>query len=326
MTATDTRTFGYDAMGPKKRRSTSFADRSNANCDLSQHVPSSFHTAIVDALPRETILPHLIRTLLVAALFSLAVGTASAAPMDDGKAAAERGDYPAALKIIRPLAQQGDATAQLYLGVMYTSGLGVKRSEKEAAKWFRLSATQGNADAQCNLGVAYVSGQGVTQDFKLAVKWYRLSADQGNARAQFSLGVAYAGGIGVAKDQAEGAKWLRLAADQGEMHAQYQLGAAYHTAEGVALDEGESFKWFRLSALQGFADAQVTLALKYDQGSGIAEDSTHANMWYRLAAMEGNDHAPYFLSEIELRMTPEQIAQAKDMAARCKTSGYKDCD
>ena len=95
---------------------------------------------------------------------------------------------------------------------------------------------------------------------------------------------------------------------------------------GVARDEGESFKWFRLSALQGFADAQVTLALKYDQGSGVAEDRTHASMWYRLAAMEGDDDAPYLLSEIELRMTPEQIAQAKDMAARCKTSGYKDCD
>ena len=49
-------------------------------------------------------------------------------------------------------------------------------------------------------------------------------------------------------------------------------------------------------------------------------------MWYRLAAAQGDDQAPYFIGEIEGRMTPEQIAQAKEMEARCKASNYKDCD
>lgn len=110
----------------------------------------------------------------------LALGLAMAGPFEDGKAAYESRDYPTALKTIRPLAEQGDAQAQLYLGVMHLGGLGVQKDEKEAVKWFRLSAEQGNADAQSNLGLIYVSGQGVTQDFKEAAKWYRVAAEQGN--------------------------------------------------------------------------------------------------------------------------------------------------
>ena len=54
---------------------------------------------------------------------------------------------------------------------------------------FRPLADQGDATAQSNLGVMYASGQGVPKDYAQAVKWYRLAADQGDARAQFNLGL-----------------------------------------------------------------------------------------------------------------------------------------
>ena len=61
----------------------------------------------------------------------------------------------------------------------------------EAVKWYRLAADQGDASAQYNLGVMYANGQGVPQNHAEAVKWYRLAADQGNASAQFNLGDMY---------------------------------------------------------------------------------------------------------------------------------------
>ena len=63
-------------------------------------------------------------------------------------------------------------------------------------------ADQGDASAQTNLGVMYKFGQGVLQDYAEAVRWYRLAADQGDARAQLSLGVMYANGWGVLQDKA----------------------------------------------------------------------------------------------------------------------------
>ena len=51
----------------------------------------------------------------------------------------------------------------------------------------RTKAEQGNARAQLVLGVRYEQGQGVFQDHEEAARWYRLAAEQGNASAQIML-------------------------------------------------------------------------------------------------------------------------------------------
>ena len=52
----------------------------------------------------------------------------------------------------------------------------------------RLAAEQGDAGAQLNLGLMYDAGEGVIADRAEALRWYRLAADQGNAGAQTMLG------------------------------------------------------------------------------------------------------------------------------------------
>lgn len=96
----------------------------------------------------------------------------------------QSGDYPAAIKILVPLANQGDAKAQLHLGVMNEMGQGVPRNYKRAVARYRQAAEQGNAEAQFRLGEKYELGQGVPQDKKIAAEWYGKSASQGNAEAQ----------------------------------------------------------------------------------------------------------------------------------------------
>ena len=119
-----------------------------------------------------------------------------------------------AVAAIRLAAEQGDASAQYNLGVMYDSGQGVPQDETEAVRWFRLAADQGDAAAQFDLGLLYQSGRGVPQDETEAVRWHRLAADQGHAAAQVSLGFAYADGLGVPQDRVAAHMWLRLAAAQ----------------------------------------------------------------------------------------------------------------
>jgi TPR repeat protein len=120
-----------------------------------------------------------------------------------------------ALAACRRLADQGDATAQNNLGVLYHKGQGVPQNYTEAVKWYRMSADQGYALAQYNLGIMYYQGQGVPQNYTEAVKWYRMSADQGHAQAQYSLGVMYEQGQGVPQDYVQAHMWFNLAASQG---------------------------------------------------------------------------------------------------------------
>ncbi len=104
--------------------------------------------------------------------------------------AALREMYQDALRLCRPLAEQGDPVAQNALGGLYYSGDGVPRDGAEAARWYRLAAEQDHAEAQYNLGLlVYYAGRGAPQDNTQALMWLTLAASQGNENAQKTLAV-----------------------------------------------------------------------------------------------------------------------------------------
>jgi len=109
--------------------------------------------------------------------------------IDDAFAAHSRGDYTTALAILRPLAAEGDAMAQFYLGLMYHKGEGVAQDHTKAVRWWRKAAEQGHSRAQYNLALSYEKGLGVAQNYAEAIRWCRKAADQGHAGAQCNLGV-----------------------------------------------------------------------------------------------------------------------------------------
>jgi TPR repeat protein len=127
------------------------------------------------------------------------------ANQDVTKAATSR-DYSS----IRPLAEQGDAIAQIRLGLIYASGIGVAQNDTQAVRWFRLAADQGLADAQLILAIMYENGVGISKNDAEAVRLYKLAADQGAAKAQHYLGLRYVGGRGVVKNDLEAARLFRL--------------------------------------------------------------------------------------------------------------------
>ena len=67
------------------------------------------------------------RTMLTTQLFDAAVD------------AYERGDYATALAGLQNYAEQGNATAQFNLGLMYANGEGVPKDDAEAVRWYRLA-------------------------------------------------------------------------------------------------------------------------------------------------------------------------------------------
>jgi TPR repeat protein len=88
-----------------------------------------------------------IRTLIVAATLALASTGAFADDFQDGLLAMLKGDNETAVKMFRPLAENGNAEAQYHLGYLYETGTGVKRDDKEALRWFSAAAAQGHEGA-----------------------------------------------------------------------------------------------------------------------------------------------------------------------------------
>jgi TPR repeat protein len=115
------------------------------------------------------------------ALTMTLVSAAVAGPLEDGARAYQGGNYATALRLWRPLGEQGNALAQFNLGIMYRRGQGVPQDYAEAVKWNRLAAEQGDAEAQHNLGVSYHRGEGVPQDYVQAHMWFNLAASRAPA-------------------------------------------------------------------------------------------------------------------------------------------------
>jgi TPR repeat protein len=130
--------------------------------------------------------------------------------------------------------------------------------------WWRKAAEQGNASAQLNLGMLYATGRGAPQDYAQATTWYREAANQGNATAEFYLGALYAEGRGVSQDYAQAAEWYRKAADQGAAVAQFSLGMLYADGHGVPRDYVTAHMWMEVAASRANGDNKTTFTVGRD--------------------------------------------------------------
>ena len=176
-----------------------------------------------------------IKQLLIATILLLSSGAYGQSDFDEAKL----------------LAEQGDAEAQLNLGIRYANGEGVPEDDVEAVKWYRLAAKQGLARGQSYLGIMYGNGDGVPENYAEAVKWFRLAAVQGYACSQYNFGLIYHYGLGDAD-------------------AQSNLGIMHANGDGVPRSNVRAYIWWSVAAAQGQEDAKrnrglVTERLTTDQ-------------------------------------------------------------
>lgn len=81
-------------------------------------------------------------------------------------------------------AEQGHATAQFNLVVLFEGGYGIEKDLTKAQHFYNLAADQGHALAQYNIRRFYETGCGVPQDYIKARHYYKLAADQGHTTVQ----------------------------------------------------------------------------------------------------------------------------------------------
>jgi TPR repeat protein len=104
----------------------------------------------------------------------------------EARSALERGDTATAIRLMKPLADQGDQNAQAMMGAAHER---LKPPDLPGSvRWFRLAAHQGHSTAQYYVGLFCETGtRGVPRDRVEAYKWLTLSVRRGNIYAPRDL-------------------------------------------------------------------------------------------------------------------------------------------
>ena len=129
-------------------------------------------------------------------------------------------NYDVALSLWMPLAEAGNPSAQVFIGLMYNQGNGVEQDENEASKWYALASEQDYAPAKWRLAMLYYHGSGLTQSYQKAADLYHSAAKQGDVYSQKALGEMYSQGFGVPKDNIIAYSWFNIANGNGFKLAQ----------------------------------------------------------------------------------------------------------
>jgi cell division septation protein DedD len=153
------------------------------------------------------------RQMMIAA--AAAIGVLAAIPaMADVKSGVDswqRGDFAAAVREWRALADRGDADAQFNMGQAYKLGRGVPADIKIAQSWYQKAAAKGHDQAQANLGlILFQAG-----DRKGAMPWLKKAAAAGDPRAQYVLGTTLFNGDLIGRDWPQAYALMTRAASQG---------------------------------------------------------------------------------------------------------------
>jgi TPR repeat protein len=152
-------------------------------------------------------------------------------------------------------------------------------------------------------------------DYSKALALLRPPAIKGNPVAQHRLGVMYVRGNEVPQDYAQATSWFRKAADQGQGESQYSMGLRYLWGQGVEQDQKESVRWFKLAADQGVGLAAAALKNRYATGEGVPQDLVEACKWGLIAGAQADPSTSDLnLSELEGKLTPDQLAEAQRRA------------
>ena len=92
------------------------------------------------------------------------------------------------MNLLNQLAQQGDADAQMELGLAYRDGLyDLKPDATTGLYWLKKAAAGGNAYAEDAIGNALATGNGTTKDIAKAETWWRKSIADGDSDARLHL-------------------------------------------------------------------------------------------------------------------------------------------
>ena len=198
---------------------------------------------------------------LLALTFALAACASFAAtPLEQAKAAAERGDFKEAERIWTELAQAGDAKAQYNLALIHYYGeeTGMPTDDAEVRTLLEKAAAQNIPEAQYHLALLLLDAKHglnitalnktpVTDERKRGVELLSHAAEAGVAEAQAMLAALYHHGVKdvLEKDNDKHITWQEKAAEK-IAYTAYLTGEGYETGlEGFPVDCEKAKHWYQ---------------------------------------------------------------------------------
>ncbi|MBS1186518.1 MAG: Sel1 domain protein repeat-containing protein [Burkholderiaceae bacterium] len=109
-------------------------------------------------------------------------------------------------------------------------------------------------------------------------------------------------------------KEYTIKAQKGDAEAQHQLSMLYLTANGVDHSDKKGTFWARKAANQGHPEAQNNVGEMYASGVTVKKNLVEADKWLTLSSNQGFGPATRRMKDLEETMTPQQVAQAKELA------------
>lgn len=121
-------------------------------------------------------------------VFCILWSCVAVAGLEEGVAAFKNKEYELAMKELQPLAEQGNAEAQYWVGRMHIDGKGVPVDLEKGVRLYTMAAEQFFGAAQIELGALYSLGEGVPKDKTAAAKWYIIAQSAEDPKAQKAAG------------------------------------------------------------------------------------------------------------------------------------------
>jgi Novel STAND NTPase 1/Sel1 repeat len=226
------------------------------------------------------------------------------------------------------VAEQGNGSADFFLGLLFQCGFGVPKSVTEAVRWHTKAADLGNPIAMRTLGLLSQSGMGGPLDVMKARDWYLKAADKGDGVAMTMIGsFYYFGRGGVSLDYGQARGWFQKAADAAVAEAMTFLGYSYEYGQGVSPDYAQARTWYEKAADARNPEAMERLGAFFALGKSGPRDKAKAQEWFKKASDAGDLKAKRdlvnfdFLSQLEAARTaymtknyPEEVRLDKELA------------
>lgn len=129
--------------------------------------------------------------------------------LDYIKSLIAQGEYLNAAKMLRPLAESGNAEAQCMAAELFFEGKGVNKDDNQGIKYATLSANQGNKDAAILLFNYYDYKHDYQRAFSVFNEFKTKNSNmQHDSLINFGLGWYYINGYGIEKDEDTGWKLI----------------------------------------------------------------------------------------------------------------------
>ena len=131
--------------------------------------------------------------------------------LESGIAAFETKNFAHAIKLLSPIADEGNVEALYRMAIMLQNGLGCIASTEKAFSYMGDAAQKGYPLAQHAYGFMFFEGECTEKDIHKSIQWFTRAAEQGLMGSATTLAMIYEEGKLVPQDLEKSQYWYKKA-------------------------------------------------------------------------------------------------------------------